>query len=277
MPDRVIGGVRVGEVRDKQDNWSDSLTMAEFCYNNTLSSTIGMTPFFANYGYHPRYELVTKPDATPPPPAEIRDYASQLQKLEEYIQAEMKYAQAIASDTANASRSALPAFKVGDEVWLLRRNFSTLRPSNKLDYKRVGRFTIIEKISSHAYKLDLPASMKVHPVFHVSLLEPASSDPLVNQVQPLPPPVEVDDEDDIYEVESIENSRRYGKARKLQYLVRWKGYHELEWEPFENVKSAARLLHRFHAAYPKKPRPRRLPDLNLESDDDWDSSGDESD
>ena len=34
-------------------NWEDLLPMAEFAYNNTKSTSTGMTPFYANYGFHP--------------------------------------------------------------------------------------------------------------------------------------------------------------------------------------------------------------------------------
>ena len=34
------------------DNWSGLLPLAEFTYNNTLSATMGVTPFFTNKGYH---------------------------------------------------------------------------------------------------------------------------------------------------------------------------------------------------------------------------------
>src|SRR5882724_11870541 len=37
----------------QQDNWSELLPLAEFAYNNTPSATTGVTPFFANKGYHP--------------------------------------------------------------------------------------------------------------------------------------------------------------------------------------------------------------------------------
>src|SRR5882724_8985995 len=37
----------------QQDNWSKLLPLAEFTYNNTPSATNGITPFFANKGYHP--------------------------------------------------------------------------------------------------------------------------------------------------------------------------------------------------------------------------------
>ena len=44
----------------QQDNWSELLTFAEFSYNNTLSTTTGMTPFYGNYGFHPRYTVDRK-------------------------------------------------------------------------------------------------------------------------------------------------------------------------------------------------------------------------
>jgi hypothetical protein len=45
----------------QQDNWADLLSMAEFPYNNTASATTKMTPFFANYGFHPKYTLELRP------------------------------------------------------------------------------------------------------------------------------------------------------------------------------------------------------------------------
>ena len=36
----------------QQDNWSELLPMAEFAYNNALNASTGLTPFYANKGYH---------------------------------------------------------------------------------------------------------------------------------------------------------------------------------------------------------------------------------
>ena len=41
-----------GYINYQQDNWTEILTMAEFAYNNTVSATTGITPFFALYGQH---------------------------------------------------------------------------------------------------------------------------------------------------------------------------------------------------------------------------------
>jgi len=34
----------------QQDNWSELLPLVEFAYNNSLSATTGVSPFFANKG-----------------------------------------------------------------------------------------------------------------------------------------------------------------------------------------------------------------------------------
>jgi len=60
--------------------------------------------------------------------------------------------------------------------------------------------------------------MQVHPVFHVSLLEPAAQDPLPGEQQPLPPPVEIDGEQEWF-VDSILDSRMY--RRRLQLSDVW--------------------------------------------------------
>jgi hypothetical protein len=54
--------------------------------------------------------------------------------------------------------------------------------------------------------------MKIHPVFHVSLLEPLAGDPLPNQVIPPPPPIKVEGEEEFW-VKEILDSRIKGKKR----------------------------------------------------------------
>jgi len=58
-------------------------------------------------------------------------------------------------------------------VWLLHKNFKLRRPSKKLDYIKIGPFKIAEKISEVIYRLNLPAKMKIYPVQHIIILEPA--------------------------------------------------------------------------------------------------------
>jgi len=67
-------------------------------------------------------------------------------------------------------------FKPGDEVWLNAKNLMTERPSKKLDFKRLGPFKVLRKVSDLVYELKLPSSFRIHPVISASRLELAKPD-----------------------------------------------------------------------------------------------------
>jgi len=75
----------------RQDDWERLLPIAEFCYYNTQTGTTKITPFFANYGYQPRFlpDLGTRNDEIP----EVSEYVEALRKLHEDLRAEIKEAQ----------------------------------------------------------------------------------------------------------------------------------------------------------------------------------------
>jgi hypothetical protein len=66
-----------------------------------------------------------------------------------------------------------PTLKKGDKVYLLRKNIATKRLSDKLDHKKLGLFKIAKIKSLVNYRLKLLKTIKIHPVFYVSLLKPA--------------------------------------------------------------------------------------------------------
>ena len=94
--------------------------------------------------------------------------------------------------SANRRRRPAPNLVLGQKVWLLRRHISTTRPSSKLDVRRLGPYPIIGPIGRSAYKLLLPPSMKIHPMFHVFLLEPHVANTFPGRVVPPPLPTQVD-------------------------------------------------------------------------------------
>ena len=62
--------------------------------------------------------------------------------------------------------------EVCDLVMLNAKNIRTKRPTKKLSPKLYGPFTVLERKGNRAYKLEISPQWKIHPVFHVSLLEP---------------------------------------------------------------------------------------------------------
>jgi len=98
------------------------------------------------------------------------------------------------------------------------------------------------------------------PVFHVSMLEPATPNVIPHWVQPPLPPVYVDDELE-FEIAEVLDSKVDTRCRKckLLYLVRWTAYkgtdEEASWILVTELGNAPELISDFHMAYPHQARP----------------------
>ena len=173
------------------------------------------------------------------------DFAKQMEELHTIMKMHLEQAQMCYKEIIDVKRKKHPSFQVGDKVWLLHRNIKTNRPCDKLDYRRIGPFPIEKQINTVAYRLELPASMKIHHVFHTSLLEIYHESTILGRSQPTPPSVEIDACEE-YEVESILDSQiRQGK---LEYFVYWRGY------PTSNLNNAPEKIQIFRHQHPMQPR-----------------------
>ena len=85
-------------------------------------------------------------------------------------------------------------YKIGDEVWLSTKNIKTKKPSKKLDHKMIGPYKV-KQLVGLSCQLDLSTSMKIHDVFHPSLLQKTLNDPLFDKHNALVPPVIVDNKE----------------------------------------------------------------------------------
>ncbi|MBW0573757.1 hypothetical protein O181_113472 [Austropuccinia psidii MF-1] len=89
---------------------------------------------------------------------------------------------------ADKSRASPPVFNPGEMVWLCSKNIKSTRHTKKLSERWLGPFPIVKKVSTHAYHLKLPCQWKsIHPVFHISLLEPVKKSTIQNRHQEPPP------------------------------------------------------------------------------------------
>jgi hypothetical protein len=94
--------------------------------------------------------------------------------MQQLVKQHLLRAQTKMKNQADKRRSFL-AFQVGDQVYLKAQPYvqTSLAPrsSNKLAFRFFDPFTILEKIRSSAYRLQLPNDCYIHPVFHVSQLK----------------------------------------------------------------------------------------------------------
>jgi len=139
------------------------------------------------------------------------------------------------------------SFQPGDQVYLSTKNIvpdtDRSRPARKLTARFVGPFPVTEVVSKVAYRLGLPATMKIHPVFHVSLLKRHNpTPPEFGNRTPNHPPPELVDEREEWEVECILEERM--RRRRKEYLVKWEGYgrEEATWQTKEDLTNAPKVL-----------------------------------
>ena len=96
-----------------------------------------------------------------------------MKELHKYLQKEVVRSAERMKEYYDSQHSQQPDFKKGDKVYLIRKNITTKRPSDKLDWKKIGPFKIKRKLGPVTFRLKLPKTIKIHLVFYISLLEPA--------------------------------------------------------------------------------------------------------
>src|SRR5258705_12778073 len=184
----------------QQDNWATLLPMAKFAYNNTTNVMTGVSPFFTNKGYHPEFTADPQADTSS---AEAQMFMVDLERTQAELKENIAQAQERYRKNADKHRAEAPELKAGDQAYVKVKFFRTRWPSKKLSEKNLGPFDIIGKPGTHSVTLRLPHQFhSIHPVFHVSQLEPARPNPFLLQQQQLLPPLEVNREME-YEVSEI--------------------------------------------------------------------------
>ena len=140
-------------------------------------------------------------------------------------------------------KSTFTPFEKGDKVWLDSRNIKTSY-HKKMKPKLEGPFEITEVLGPVTYRLKLPASWRIHDVFHAVLSRRYKENEIYGENFTQPPP-EVVEGEEVYEVESILKHRRRGQT--YQYYVKWRGYpiSDASWELENSFSTNGDLLSQY--------------------------------
>jgi hypothetical protein len=235
-------------VDQRQTNWDLLLSAAEFATNNAINTSTGVSPFFFNTGIHPNVPMSLLAPSSGPNPA-VNDFVqlrSEALILAKESLAAAQERQATAADTRRRDHN----FKVGDQVLLSLENITLpadrTRTSQKLLARFAGPHTIIEQLSPVSFRLELPPTMNIHPVFHVDRFRQYHpSPPAFGPRTPARPAPEIVEDEEEYEVEGIAEHRTNNKRR--EYLVQWQGFprEDWTWEPEDNLAHCKTILNKY--------------------------------
>ena len=158
--------------------------------------------------------------------------------------------------------SPAPDFKVDNKVFVKAQFFRTTWPSKKLSKKYLEPYKIIAQPGALLFTLYLPGSMySVHPVFHMSMLEPTISNSFSKRKQPAFTLVIINREPK-YKISWIVDSKiDHWWACKLVYKVIWLRYEDTDkskWILTSELTHSSNLISDFHITYLAKPGPLLL-------------------
>jgi hypothetical protein len=224
----------------KQENWLALLPVVIGAINNRKASSTGLSPFFFMHGYYNEpIQLVEEQTIQSQPKKDgealAENFLVRLQDATECAQAAIAMTQEKQQLQANKTRTAAPQYKEGDRVFSNLRNVKTIQPSKKLDWLH-GKYQIVRQINSYSYQLDVPG--RIHPVFHVDLLQYAPNNSIPSQkLGDTQPGLLIMDGEQAWLVERILEERTTKQGRKgfKEAYVKWMDYTEPTWKPVSNI------------------------------------------
>ncbi len=173
-----------------QNDWAKWLSEVEFIINNASSLIILASLFLINSSQNSRLDFKFSESLLKNLTSQawnklinVKEFIKKMKKLTEHLCNEILIAQIIYEFNVNLSCRSYFKYFVEDEVWLNACNLNIVHLAVKLNDHNVNFFKIkrIFKNNSLIIELNLSAFMKIHLIFHVTLLNHIASDFLSSQ------------------------------------------------------------------------------------------------
>jgi len=200
----------------RQEQWPDWLGMAEFAYNNKIHAATKTSPFKVNYGQDLRMGFKERRKRKYKAAGK---FIEKIKKIQKEAKAALGKAQEEMKKFGDRRRGKGEEYKVGDLVLLSTKDLKWQMEEKRLEKLTecfVGLYKVKGIISSNAIELELPNSIKIHPVVNVSRVQLYKSQ--IKEQKKIPPKLVIIEGEEEFEVEKILNKRTVRGKKK--FLVR---------------------------------------------------------
>jgi len=198
----------------RQEQWPEWLGTVEFVYNNKICMATKVLLFKVNYGQDPRIEFEGRRKGKYEAAGK---FIEKMKKIQEEAKAVLRKAQEEMKKFTDRRREKGKGYRVGNLVLLSTKDLKWQmkgRRSEKLTECFIGPYKIKRIISSNAVELELPKSIRIHPVVNVSRVQLYK--PQVERQKKTPPKLVIIEEEEEFEVKKILNKRMvWGKEKFL--------------------------------------------------------------
>ncbi|KAF4619214.1 hypothetical protein D9613_005608 [Agrocybe pediades] len=222
-------------VAGRRNEWSTWLSVLAFSYNSSIHSSTTYSPNFLLLGYHPRLSTGVVLDEVDPstrpflPSQRAEEFIANLNEVRTAARNALVLAQEKQAKAYNKGRRPGDEIEVGDLVLVNPHTLKLVEAEGtgkKLVQRTIGPFEVLEKINPVVYRLRLPDSYPMHPVFNVHHLKKYHVSPAeFGERETLPSTREFLGSPE-YEVEAILGHKLTGRksGNRRMYRVRWTGY-----------------------------------------------------
>jgi len=248
-----------------QEQWLEWLGTAEFAYNNKTHSGTKVSPFKANNSQNPKMGFEPRKKGRF---EGAERFARKMEEVQSEAKAVLTKTQEKMRQYVDRKRGEVIEYKVGDLVLLSTKDLKwqmVRRSCEKLVKRFVGPYKIKAIIFSNVVELELPATIRIHPVVNVSWIK-WYIDQVDGQRKEAPQPVVVKGEEE-WKVEKILNKRKVRGNDK--FLVQWKGFtvEGNTWESQENLQNTGDVLREFEEEYNRDNKEVRQQEKTEDSKD----------